>query len=414
MNNLKRRDNKGRLLQNGEMQLPDGRYVFRYTDFSGKRQQLSSWKLTNSDPNPPRKMVKASLREQEKELAKLNNSGIYSDGTTVLELVDRYISTKVNVTHNTKAGYKTVHNIIAADEFGSRRIDRIRYSDALLFLQKLQSNGRHYSSVQSVRGVLRPAFNMALKDQMIQSNPFAFELADALINDTVKREALSRENERKFLSFIKNDKHFCRYYDGIFILFNTGLRISEFCGLTVSSVDFKNHTLTVDHQLQRERSGKYVIVSPKTDAGNRVLPINREVEICFRRIINNRNAPAVEPIIDGYSKFLFYDKNGMPMVGMHWANYFKHIRNKYNSIYKVQMPLVTPHVCRHTFCTRMATSGVSPKTLQYLMGHSDTSVTMNVYTHLSFEDAQKELKTLQKNHAFDDTKNNGKVVNMFR
>ena len=90
--------------------------------------------------------------------------------------------------------------------------------------------------------------------------------------------------------------------------------------------------------------------------------------------------------------FLYLDKNGRPMVALHWEHYFKHICQKYNSIYKVQMPSVTPHVCRHTFCSNMAKSGMNPKTLQYLMGHADISVTLNTYTHLSYDDAKEELK----------------------
>ena len=57
--------------------------------------------------------------------------------------------------------------------------------------------------------------------------------------------------------------------------------------------------------------------------------------------------------------------------------------------------LTHPHVCRHTYCSNMARSGISAKTLQYLMGHSDISVTLNVYTHLGLEDAQHELKQLE-------------------
>jgi site-specific recombinase XerD len=97
-------------------------------------------------------------------------------------------------------------------------------------------------------------------------------------------------------------------------------------------------------------------------------------------------------MIGGRCGFLYLDKDGKPMVALHWEHYFKHICQKYNSIYKVQMPKVTPHVCRHTFCSNMAKSGMNPKTLQYLMGHSDISVTLNTYTHLGFEDAQAELK----------------------
>ena len=53
---------------------------------------------------------------------------------------------------------------------------------------------------------------------------------------------------------------------------------------------------------------------------------------------------------------------------------------------------VTPHVCRHTFCSKMAKSGMNPKSLQYIMGHSDISVTLNTYTHVKFEDAEAEMK----------------------
>lgn len=74
---------------------------------------------------------------------------------------------------------------------------------------------------------------------------------------------------------------------------------------------------------------------------------------------------------------------GMPMVALHWE--------KYNKIYRVQMPKVTPHVCRHTFCSNMDKSGMNPKALQYIMGHSDIGVTLNTYTHVQYEDAEKEM-----------------------
>ena len=109
----------------------------------------------------------------------------------------------------------------------------------------------------------------------------------------------------------------------------------------------------------------------------------------------DRNAPKVEISIDGYSGFLFYDDNGMPLVAMHWQHRFNHMVGRYNDIYRVQMPNITPHVCRHTYCSNMAKSGINPKTLQYLIGHSDISVTVNVYTHIGFNDAEEELKRME-------------------
>ena len=80
----------------------------------------------------------------------------------------------------------------------------------------------------------------------------------------------------------------------------------------------------------------------------------------------------------------------MPTVAMHWEKYFQHIREKYNSIYKEELPLITPHVCSH-----MASAGINPKHLQYLMGHSDISVTLNTYTHVNLEDAREEVARLR-------------------
>ena len=257
-------------------------------------------------------------------------------------------------------------------------------------------DGKGYSSIHSIRAVLRPAFQMAVDDDLLRKNPFGFELASVIVNDSVTREAITRKQERELLRFIKEDKHFCRYYDAIYILFHTGLRISEFCGLTVSDIEFGNQRIKVDHQLQRTTQMQYVIQEPKTESGIRYVPMSEEVAACFRRIIANRAMPDVEPMIDGHVGFLFLDKNERPMVALHWEKYLQHIVEKYNKIYRIQMPKVTPHVCRHTFCSNMAKSGMNPKTLQYIMGHADISVTLNVYTHVQFDDAQAEMLRLAK------------------
>ena len=251
---------------------------------------------------------------------------------------------------------------------------------------------RDKSNNNDIRGVLRPAFQMAEEDDLIRKNPFGFELVNVIVNDSVRREAVTRKQEREFLRFIKEDAHFCKYYDAIFILFNTGLRISEFCGLTKSDLDFKNKRIRVNHQLQRTSQMQYIIEKPKTESGERYVPMSDEVMACFKRILKDRVNPKVEPMVDGMTGFLFLDKNDMPMVALHWEKYFQHIREKYNSIYKVQMPPITPHVCRHTFCSNMAKSGMNPKMLQYIMGHSDISVTMNTYTHVKFQDAQEDFQ----------------------
>lgn len=389
-----RKDSKGRRLATGESQDKDGRYRYKYNDVFGKRKSVYSWRLTESDPYPKGKRKDISLREKEKEVEKALRNAVATNGgnMTVLELVQKYISQKRGVKHNTQANYNFVINVIKKEDFGARRIDTIKLSDAKTWLIKLQDDGRGYSSIHSIRGVVRPAFQMAVDDDLINKNPFEFQLATVVVNDSVTREAITRKQQREFLRFIKADKHFSKYYDGIYILFYTGLRVSEFVGLTINDIEFDKERIKVDHQLQRTRNMKYEILTPKTEKGERYVPMQKDVADCFRRIIQNRKHPKIEPMIDGYSGFLFLDKNDMPMVALHWEKYFQHIREKYNSIYKVQMPCITPHVCRHTFCSNMAKSGMNPKTLQYIMGHSDIGVTLNTYTHLQFEDALVEMK----------------------
>ncbi|WP_029541558.1 tyrosine-type recombinase/integrase [Selenomonas sp. AB3002] len=390
----RRRDNKKRILRKGEGQRSDGRYYFKYQDAKGDTHFVYSWKLEPYDIPPVGKESELSLREMEKKIIRNLEDGIlgYDSKITVLDLVKLYLQQKVGVRHNTQANYNFVVNIIKKEAFGSMLIGRVKQSDAKRWLIKLQRDGRGYSSIHSIRGVVRPAFQMAVEDDMLNKNPFQFELASVVVNDSVTRKAISREDQRKFLAFVAQDKHFSRYYDAIFILFNTGLRISEFVGLTIKDVDLGTKRLTIDHQLQRKRNMEYIIEKPKTEAGNRVIPISDAVCAAFKRIIDKRPKPKVEPMIDGHAGFLYLDKKGEPMVALHWEKYFQHICEKYNSIYKVPIPKVTPHVCRHTYCSNMAHSGMNPKTLQYLMGHSDISVTLNTYAHTSFELAEQELK----------------------
>ncbi len=390
----KRRDNRNRILHNGESQRSDGRYMFKYIDSSGQIKYVYSWRLDKNDRTPTGRQRELSLREKEKQIEAdlFDQIVLQGGGMTVLDLTKKYVSLKTGIRHNTEANYNFVIHILEKEDFGKKRIDTVKLSDAKAWLIKLQKDGRGYSSIKTVRGVVRPAFQMAMDDDYIRKNPFEFQLATVVVNDSVTREAITRKQEWNFLEFIKADSHFCKYYDGIYILFHTGLRISEFVGLTISDLDFDNRKINVDHQLQRDRNMRYIIEDTKTTSGTRLVPMMDDVYDCFRHILAERPRPKVEPMIDGYTGFLFLDKNGMPMVALHWEKYFQHIREKYNSIYKVQLPKITPHVCRHTFCSNMAKSGMNPKTLQYIMGHSDIGVTLNTYTHLGFDDVQEEMK----------------------
>ena len=215
----KRRDNRGRILRNGESQRQDGRYAYKYKDLNGDTKFVYSWRLDKNDRTPPGKAREPSLREKEKKIQQdLFNQVVPNGGNlTVLELVQKYLGLKVNVRHNTRANYKFVTNIIEKEAFGKLRIDKVKLSDAKAWLIKLQKDGRGYSTIHSVRGVVRPAFEMAFQDGLLTKNPFSFELATVVVNDSVTRDAITRAQERAFLKFIQEDKCYSKYYDGIFI-----------------------------------------------------------------------------------------------------------------------------------------------------------------------------------------------------
>ena len=392
----RRRDSKHRVLRRGESIRADGKYQFKY-HVNGIPHFVYSWRLEPTDKLPAGKKPCLSLRELEKQIGYDLDS--LSDPTgknmTVEELVERYLSTKTGVKPNTLANYKFVKNLMKKEPFNGKKISQVKTSDAKLFLIKLQQDGRRYSTIKTVRGVLRPAFQMAVDDDVLRKNPFGFELATVVVNDSVTREAITRKQMRQFLKFVHDDNVYCKYYEVVYILFHTGMRISEFCGLTLKDLDMKKRIINIDHQLQRTSDMRLVIESTKTNAGTRKLPMSEDVFRCFQAIIEDREAPRYERVVDGYTGFLFTDKEGLPLVAMHWEHRFNHMVKRYNDIYRVQMPNITPHVCRHTYCSNMAKSGMNPKTLQYLMGHSDIGVTLNTYTHLGLEDAVDELKRVE-------------------
>ena len=115
----KRRDHRGRILHNGEIQLSDGRYRFKYVDEMGKERCVYSWRLDHNDATPKGKRRTLLLREMEKKIQADHFEQIVTNGgnMTVLELVEKYTSTKTGVRPTTVAGYGTVINLLKKDTY---------------------------------------------------------------------------------------------------------------------------------------------------------------------------------------------------------------------------------------------------------------------------------------------------------
>lgn len=378
----KRKDKRGRILKTGESQRHDLTYQFRY-----KQHPKDKWHYVYAP-------TLEELRKKETAIQQDLNAGInYAAGKiTVVELLERYIRLKQGVRYNTKVGYNFVLNLVSKEDFGKRRIKDIKVSDAQLWFIKLHDDGKGYSTLTSIRGVIKPAFQMAYNEDIIRKNPFEFRIVDVVPNDSEKRIAMTEEQQDLWMSFIRTDKTYSKYYDEFVVLLETGMRVSEFCGLTKNDLDFVNRKIRVDHQLVRERGGKYYVEKTKTESGCRYIPMTEDVYKSLQRILKKRPIVQTEMVIDGYGGFIMLDKNNRPKVALHIENEMRWGMKKYRKLHPDKpLPHITPHVFRHTFCTNMANPGMDVKRLQYLMGHSDVGVTMNVYTHTDYEQAAAQM-----------------------
>lgn len=350
-----------------------------------------------TDKTPAGKREDISLREKIKELQKDLDDGIDTIGKkmTVCQLYAKLIRHRGNVRHNTKNGRKRLMNILEQDKLGSCSINNVKMSDAKEWAMRMKEKGLAYKTISNDKRSLKAAFYAAIQDDCIRKNPFDFQLDTVLEDDTEPKEPLTPAQEKDFLSFIQSDKVYQKYYDEIVILLGTGLRISELCGLTDTYLDFENRIVNVDHQLLKDTEIGYYIETPKTKSGIRQIPMSDNVYDAFKRVLKNRRG-AKPIIVDGYSNFLFLNQKGLLKVSVNYDSMFRGLVKKYNKCHEEALPKVTtPHTLRHTFCTNMANKGMNPKALQYLMGHSNITMTLNYYAHATFDSAKAEMERLE-------------------
>ena len=382
---IRRKDSNGRVLQSGESQRKDGIYQYRYT-YGGKRETVYAPNLNE-------------LRQKEKEIQALLGAGInYAAGTIdTIELVAKYINLRQGVRYSTRVGYQFVSNILKRETFCRKPIRDILASEAKAWMKKLfYEDGYGYSTLCAIKGIIAPAFRMAYEEDVIKKNPFDFDLSGVVPNNAKPRQALTDQELIDWLDFVKNDSTYRKYYDEFIVLLGTGLRVSEFCGLTLQDIDFDEMRIKVERQLARTRSGKFYVEKPKTKNGVRYIPMSPEVCESMQNIVQQRYSGGPEIIIDGVVGFLLLDRSHRPKVALHIENELRWCMKKYQKRYpNKKLPRITPHVLRHTFCTNMARNGMAIKNLQYLMGHSDVGTTLNIYTHSRYEDAAKEMLNIR-------------------
>lgn len=403
-------DNKGRPLYAGEtFDGKTGRYRYTYTDATTKkRNSVYSYTLLPSDRVPAGRKQKEgdSLREKKRRILngdyqKKSDAKVKAeDSITLYELMEAHCKERsLKVRSSTQKGYITQLNFMKKNpKLGNRKLSSFETKkDGIKFFDELHTKyGRNNSTLHTLRGILRPAVNDLMLEGKIAFNPFDFEIKDDEYGGVKYRDAMSQRDVQRYLSFLQADSHFRKYLNGVIVLVTTGLRISEFCGLTINDVNFDKHYLEVNRQLLRFPSANYkdtyyYIEEPKTKNGKRVVPLTPDAENALREVIENRPPNVNEQIVwnlnktKSATKFLWIDKDGNYEVAQHWQNHIRWSVAKFNKIYKEPLPDVSPHIFRHTYCTKMARY-LLPQELMALMGHGDSKTTLGVYSHLRNEE----------------------------
>lgn len=379
----RRKDSKGRVLRKGEDERKDGRYQYRYKTPNGKRRYAYATTLQE-------------LREKEAQIERDIQDGIdYDAGNiTVLDMIDKWIRIRQGTCrNNTLLSYKTVRNRISQDPLGGIRVTLVKPSTLLEWFVASCDKGVSYASLCSVWTVLKGGYDMLLNDGIVRKSPVTFSCADIVPKPDETRTALTEQQQQSWMEFIATSTCYSRYYDECVVLLNTGMRVSELCGLTYADLDFENRRIKVDHQLQRaDTPAKLCIGPPKTASGKRFIPMTDEVARSLKHMVERSRKTGIEQYVDGYTGFIVRSKEGHVRCASDFARRIRRALQAYRKAHPDEPPFdVSPHVFRHTFCTNMLQAGMRIKELQYLMGHSDAGTTLNVYSHTSYEKAEKQM-----------------------
>lgn len=390
----KRKDNRGRILRKGESQRKDLSYMFRWTDRNGVRNTIYDNSLEE-------------LRKQEDIIQLEMLQGVCRQSITVADLIRRYFDTKASLASSTEANYLYYYNhSIKDDLIAKMKVTDVKKSDLLLFYKRKSNvDGLSNGTIRILHKIIHPAFELALDDDIIMKNPATGCMKEYPVQNETKY-ALSFEEENEFLERISIHPRIKKDYPFYAVMLYTGLRISEAIGLTWNDIDFNNKTISVNHQLQyRSINGKSKLYCidlkkgknkplTKTASGVRLIPMSKKVyELLMqwrKEWMKMKKDPYFE--VDGYKHFVFLSH----VTGRN--HYPANVRNTIDKIVamnkdrEVQLPHITPHILRHTACTRFAEAEIDIKVVQYLMGHSDIKTTIKVYNHADVERARRAIE----------------------
>ena len=400
-----RKDSKGYKLNTGESQRKDGRYTYAYTDRMGKRHYIYRKTLVE-------------LREAEKKLTRDYDDGLDPAKAKHIEvnhMVENYLSTKHNLKLTTKGTYMNVYKTYIKDDFGKRKIVDVKYSDVKKYYYGLIiERGLKATTVDHVHTILRPAFQMAVRDGLIRMNPtdeVMTEIKRSKFWEKPDRKALTVKEQQVFMDIFRNNPTYMGWLPLMTVLIGTGMRIGEALALDWNSVDFENRIIHVKRTLsdRPDEFGecKKRVQSTKTYAGTRDIPMVQDVfdaflmEYEFQKVLG-----FCEEEIDGCKDFIFISSNNAVLLPGAVNRAIHSAVNEYNdtevkkAAEEKRNPFLLPeeiscHILRHTFCTRLCENESNIKVIQSIMGHRDITTTMNIYADATKEKKQETMAQLE-------------------
>lgn len=380
----KRRDNKGRLLRQGELQRSDGKYEYRYFDVKGERRSIYSWKLVDTDKIPSGKRKCRALRDMAKDAHRDVDDGINSyDGyrTTFNRFFDDYIETKYGLKSTTRTNYKYMYNKYVREQIGYIDIAAIKYSGIKKFyIHLIKDIGFKPNSMETIQTIIHPVFSIAVKDGLIRINPTDGAMAEIKKShnwERPKRHALTETQQSAFIDFTKAHRAYAHWLPLFTVLLGTGCRVGEIVGLRWQDCDFEEKIITINHCLiyrtREDGSGcGFHISTPKTKAGIRTIPMFEAVrQALFEERVKQMQTGFNQSIVDGYNGFIFSNRFG-DCLSPHCINRaIARIIRDYNkeeaesAKNEKRQPILLPHFSahnlRHTFCTRFCENETNQK-----------------------------------------------------
>lgn len=414
----KRRDRKGRILRRGELQRNDGKYEYRYYDAIGVRRSIYSWKLIETDTVPQGKRCKQSLRELERQIQRDLEDGIQTHAArqmTLNDMFDHYMELKCELKVSTRTNYQYMYDRYVRETLGSKSITSFRYSDIRTFYNSLlREHGFRPNTMETIHSLLHPVFTLAIRNNLIRSNPSDGVLADIKKGnqwERPKKHALTEAQQTAFMQFVANSVRYRQWGPLFTVMLGTGCRVGEVIGLRWEDCDFAKETISINHSLlyrQKEPGGscEFLVSTPKTEAGIRVIPMAAEVKRALECEWElQAEVGASDIVIDGYSNFIFTGQTG-GILSPHTVNRaIERIRTAYNNQetelanQEQREPQLLPHfsahTLRHTFCTRFCEHETNLKVIQEIMGHASITTTMDVYNEATLEQKIASFKRLE-------------------